>query len=434
MKTSIKAKLIAVLATLVAVMCMLTVMTGFSVAKASEEITDVSQISIDLEKTASIKTQGNQGIRFTAKVSEGEYGFLAANYQFVKYGVLICPIDYIDDANDLKVGGWTIKVDEQDVSVIEYTGEKVEGVKYFQNAQVNPVLKNGEYIYRGSFVNINENNYARDFSVRAYVAYGESENSLEYIYSDISSRSVYTVATHAKAKGYFDDEDESVQNYFDTIIGQVNAKYGRDDFSIYLTDVNGNVLTSVKEGDIVKILGTAKNATAGAVEAKPILAYSSGIFTDNGDGTYTIGQKGDFAIGGTVYGKVATEFDDEGNATKYESKDLSKYIRIDNEEIVVNEYESTALTDLIENGYLAVQAKTNTSTATYTSTIEKRIKRKTNRTAGRNPKQNTAVHVHRPYWITLIIRLKIPILGDNISITIEHTTTVDNNEGIYVIV
>ena len=155
---------------------------------------------------ASIKQTGNMGIRFRATITSDVYGGLEANsdYENVSYGMIIAPADFVDADDEMNVDGWTVKVNEEEVSVKKYEGTLETDVKYFQMATVTPKYNkvSGLYEIYGAFVGVLEENYARDFTVRAFICADG-----EYKYSAQTSRNVYTVATYSMESGANEGND-----------------------------------------------------------------------------------------------------------------------------------------------------------------------------------------------------------------------------------
>ena len=360
MKTSLRTKMIAVLSVIFAFACALTIMTGVRTAKANA-INDISDVSVEIEKAASIKTEDPMGIRFTASVSAAEYEFLKANN--ATFGVLLCPSDFIDDeVNHLKIGGWTI--DEESVS--EYPGAEsaVSGAKYFQRATVSPIYdaKTDTYVFRAAFVGIKDTNYAREFSARAYVEIDGEDP----VYSDLSTRAVYTVATYAYEAGDFENYSEDAQTYFKGVMGKVHTEYTVLNLKVENITDGKALADSFEVGDQLKISAVAKNSAGKEIEAKPVVVYGAGHYMSlNDDGvTYTIEAKGDFAIGTTVYGSVPSEYNEDGTVKSWSSKNILKYARVDNEEVPVTELKTTEFDNCVESGFLSLSKELAPTTLT----------------------------------------------------------------------
>ena len=295
MKKLLKRNLMAILAVLCAFTCAIAVFSVAPAVKAATPIT-ISQATINIKNGAEIKTIGNMGIRFTASISADDYLGLETTYGAgnVEYGMLIAPTDFIKDTtNDLKIGGWEY---EDGDMVTEYVKGVNESGKLYQRATVTPAFKDGAYVFNGSFVNIIASNYDRDFAVRAYV----SVSGEDPIYTDIVSRSVYTVATNAIASGAFEDDAEGL-TYMEGVSKTVYDEYTTRSVTIEnLT--NGKQKTDKPAvGDKISFVSTLSNGTS-AITGKPVISGYGEYLTENldekeyFDGTYTVQKEGDFGV------------------------------------------------------------------------------------------------------------------------------------------
>ena len=295
MKKLLKRNLMAILAVLCAFTCAIAVFSVAPAVKAATPIT-ISQATINIKNGAEIKTIGNMGIRFTASISADDYLGLEATYGAgnVEYGMLIAPTDFIKDTtNDLKIGGWEY---EDGDMVTEYVKGVNESGKLYQRATVTPAFKDGAYVFNGSFVNIIASNYDRDFAVRAYV----SVSGEDPIYTDIVSRSVYTVATNAIASGAFEDDAEGL-TYMEGVSKTVYDEYTTRSVTIEnLT--NGKQKTDKPAvGDKISFVSTLSNGTS-TITGKPVISGYGEYLTENldekeyFDGTYTVQKEGDFGV------------------------------------------------------------------------------------------------------------------------------------------
>ncbi len=303
MKKLLKRNLMAILAVLCAFTCAIAVFSVAPAVKAATPIT-ISQATINIKKGAEIKTIGNMGIRFTASISADDYLGLEENYGAgnVEYGMLIVPADFIKNADtDLKIGGWEYADGDM---VTEYVKGVNETGKLYQRATVTPAFKDGVYAFNGSFVNIDTTNYDRDFAVRAYVSVGDNDGDI--IYTDIVSRSVYTVATNAIASGAFEDDAEGL-TYMEGVSKTVYDEYTTRSVS-YENLTDGKQKTDKPAvGDKISFVTTLSNGT-NTITGKPVMSDYGEYLTENlnedefFDGTYTVQKEGDFGVLASICG------------------------------------------------------------------------------------------------------------------------------------
>ena len=193
--------------------------------------------TFEMMEGASIRLKDPMGIRFVASMSATDYQTLQS--QNAEYGFIIAPSDWIDDKDDFKVG---------------VMSEDTSAEKFMVRATATPQLdiddydKDGdktEYVILVSFYGINEYNYSRPFSARAYYSVAGVPTHTE----NIAERAVYTVASKAimvNGIEQYEEDDTTLTaeyEYFKGIIDKVEAKYTTVDFGISgevkkITDTN----------------------------------------------------------------------------------------------------------------------------------------------------------------------------------------------------
>lgn len=153
-------------------------------------ITPIDSLDVMLYEGASMRLSEPSGLRFKAGVSTDEMGILELE-DVITTGMLVTTNDLYEN------NGCQLTLDS------EYTILNIKNNHLYE--------QNG--LYCGAVVNINENNYERDFIARAYVTVNYADGSTETIYSNMSSvRSVSDVARAIKAAGYpgFTGEDVAI--------------------------------------------------------------------------------------------------------------------------------------------------------------------------------------------------------------------------------
>lgn len=297
MKTIVRSRLMTLFAVILAVMSFMTIFFGFNAVKANPEEVSITEATVNIVNGAEIKTKGNSGIRFTASVSAKDFSGLKAKYGAVEYGIIIAPTDFVISEETFKIGGWQYAENDNVTEYVE--GSNVSG-KLYQRATVVPVLNNGEYVFKGAFVNIATENYDRDFSVRAYV----KVEGADPVYSDVVTRSVFTVANGVLANGSMADDADGLK-YVKDVDKAVYDKYTT-------CSVTYENLTEGKEktdkpvaGDTISFVTTLSDGTK-TLTAKPIISKYGDYMTENVDadgnfdGTYTVNKSEDFGVMATM--------------------------------------------------------------------------------------------------------------------------------------
>jgi len=300
MKTIVKTKLIAILAIMTAIMSFMVVFCGFNTAKADTAAeVSISEATVNIVKGAEIKTKGNMGIRFTASVSADHFSGLKAKYGEVEYGMIIAPTDFIKSEDTFKIGGWEYAAGD---NVTEYVKGQNESGKLYQRAAVNPVLTGGEYVFKGAFVNIATENYDRDFSVRAYV----KVNGEDPVYSDVATRSVFTVATGALASGALADDADGL-TYVKGVTNTVNANYSDYSVSYYNATAGKEKTDAIVVGDSIAFEATLSDGEEEIMATPEIVTLPSFVTAELDEfgfrtGKYKVTQDCDFGVKTAITG------------------------------------------------------------------------------------------------------------------------------------
>lgn len=160
---------------------------------------------------ASVRMDVPTGIRFTGEFRKTMIDDLKAAYgaDNVKLGMIITPTDYITD------NGIAFEMAALDACTA------INGAKYVK-IEANTILDDGAYyVVNCALVNIQEGNYARSFSARAYIEVDGEIFKYADFDIDNNSRSIADVA----AAAYGDVKDEANDEYmYPVVVGDV-TKY-----------------------------------------------------------------------------------------------------------------------------------------------------------------------------------------------------------------
>lgn len=194
---------------------------GDVTAKASQSpVTILPTASVRLAKDENDKN----GIRFESQVSVDYF----ENNTNAIYGTLICPADYLSQTNVL------CHDDTANGELYLYDAENPNDATGNKNAVLDiramPELDEeaNVYVFKGSITNVNDNNLARPFSARSYVGIPNGNGGYTYQYSEVYSRSIYSVATYAvadtvKYATYTPTQQSFLDNLTDKVAPSVTA-------------------------------------------------------------------------------------------------------------------------------------------------------------------------------------------------------------------
>ncbi len=286
--------------------CIAFALTPLSTSKVLASTSSTLQI----DKTAGIRIQEEPyGIRFKSTIGSDEYGENVG----AKYGTLICPADYLEVAtNDL------VHDDALNGALNLYDPDAVYGenetfANYIVDISANPKYneKDGLYEFYGALVNINEQNIARPFAARSYVAIPNGNGGYSYSYSEIFTSSIYSVATYSVVdKDFFDELEENEQKYLTDMIDSVNGNVDR--FNSFDVSIDAEDKTALSVGDIINVTATVKinssKYSAGYIElavAPSIVGVVGGVEDETAleyvaPNQYKVATYGDFDIKATL--------------------------------------------------------------------------------------------------------------------------------------
>ena len=206
----------------------------FGIFGISPNVTAKADSPIVLAQSASIrlaKEEGEyHGIRFESSVTK-DFFEAEANKGAI-YGTLICPADYLGvEGNALFHDNDTTNDNGELYIYDENNPNKTEGNQYaMRDLVAKPEYDEdtGKYYFKGSITNVNDQNLARPFAARSYVAVPNGNGGYTYEYSDVYSRAIYSVATHAVADTeefatYTTDQQSYLNGLMDKVSEQITA-------------------------------------------------------------------------------------------------------------------------------------------------------------------------------------------------------------------
>ena len=206
----------------------------FGIFGISPNVTAKADSPIVWAQSASIrlaKEEGEyHGIRFESSVTK-DFFEAEANKGAI-YGTLICPADYLGvEGNALFHDDDTKNANGALYIYDENTPNKTEGNQYaMRDLVAKPEYDEdtGKYYFKGSITNVNDQNLARPFAARSYVAVSDGNGGYTYTYSDVYSRAIYSVATHAVADTeefakYTTDQQSYLNGLMDKVSEQITA-------------------------------------------------------------------------------------------------------------------------------------------------------------------------------------------------------------------
>ena len=170
----------------------------YSGALAAAESVTLNASTVD---GASIRTSGNQGLRFVSSLEK------TADFdKVVEYGTILMPTEYLNgDSNNLVIG---YKAGQKKAVA------KVPAVFLYTDTET-------EVSFTAVLTNIAAANYTREISARAYAIYEDANGNQYVVYgSTVTSRSPYTVAKNGLADENASEEDKAI---FQAIVDAVEG-------------------------------------------------------------------------------------------------------------------------------------------------------------------------------------------------------------------
>ena len=164
---------------------------GATTLVKAQEQSVLNGFTFTMDEGASVRLGDVNGIRFLATIAGDDYTELEGlevNGASVSYGMLIAPKDYVTEAaltvenvfGDNAVYGYTVV--NEDGSKGAYVGGAKEIVNLpYQTLQPSD---GGNYVVKGSLVDIKTANLTREFVGLAYVAYTPAEGATTYRMAD----------------------------------------------------------------------------------------------------------------------------------------------------------------------------------------------------------------------------------------------------------
>ena len=176
-------------------------------------------------------TEPTTGIRFQTVLTESEYN-ATKKYTVTKYGTLVIPTDRL-------------------------SGELTVENKVAENVVCVPFTEDGVYKFNAVIYDIPAWGYGTELTARSYVAYGDSEDALTYVYTIAEERSVLYVAQQALL-----DEEEAYTASQIGIVDDFNTNAYVYDYSnsVFATTYMalGQATASITDG-VLNVTATAEN-------------------------------------------------------------------------------------------------------------------------------------------------------------------------------
>ena len=263
-------------------------------------VTVKAESPVTLLPAASIRLAQDEndanGIRFESTVTKAYY---EANANAV-YGTLICPADYLSETNvlchdDNENGDLYLYDAENDNAT---TGNKW-GVLDLR-ALPEYVEADELYLFKGSLTNVKDQNLARPIAARSYVGIPDGNGGYEYTYSDVYSRSIYSVATHAVAyTEVYDAYTPAQQSFLDNLIDKVADSV--KDFTVS-TDKTGAKISTEDEVKVTASVTVDTKHYDGELEVAPMFTTtvdgeeSKTALNRVGANVYTLADLGEYTL------------------------------------------------------------------------------------------------------------------------------------------
>lgn len=313
---------------------------AFGLVSISDDVTvKAANSPVTLKQTASIRLAKDandaNGIRFESTVTEENYDANAV------YGTLICPADYLSTTNVL------CHDDDKNGELWIYDETKATPTNANAVLDIRAlpefVEEEGLYVFRGAVTNVRDNNLARPFAARSYVGTPDGNGGYTYEYSDVYSRSIYSVATHAiahteKYATYKTEEQAFLDGITDKVAASVKG------FTV-TTDKTGEKVSTTDEVTVTANVTVDTKHYDGELDVAPLFEAkvdgetSSAVLNRVDANVYTLADLGKYTL--TPYvGKTAKKTADDisltcnmlniftkaGDITKDEGKLTNPYI------------------------------------------------------------------------------------------------------------
>ena len=160
---------------------------GFVTANAATA-KNLSEITFAMEDVATVRLDGNNGMRFAGKLSKDDYQAIKSNYKTLEYGMFIMPESYVqahgalNEANTF--GAEAVYIWGDDYENFPVVGEGADA-KYRIIHINSAVATSGEECFvRGSVVDFLSENLATDYTACAYIKATTKQNTVEYKFAD----------------------------------------------------------------------------------------------------------------------------------------------------------------------------------------------------------------------------------------------------------
>ena len=268
--TNVKRKVLLVVLALVSALFAFSGICGFVNAKADATPKSLADISFVMEESAVARVDGNNGLKFSAKLSSSDYEGILANYKTIKYGMFVMPEYYVEEVGELNEEN-TFGSSAKYVWGNSYANQTVVNGKYRIIHMESAAVKSGtKYVIKGSVKDFLAENLATDYVACAYIKATTNNNQTEYKFADLSNfdpTSMLEVAFKALNSGNYDAANKAaekaiLEGYKTAYIAELGST---PSYSYTVNYVAGNeIIDTVTVGDIA--MNTPVSITAEAPE------------------------------------------------------------------------------------------------------------------------------------------------------------------------
>ena len=206
---------------------LLLCLTGYNKKVNATNVDETSNISY---LGASVRTTGNQGIRFTAQIDMDDF--------LSEKSITVGDINYY---------GFVVAYGDCDASSL-YLGASVNG-KNTLSAQSSTLFDEENHYFTVVLKGFTSDKYLQNFTVRAYIVY----NNDQYVYaSSVITRSIYQVSAIYE-ETHDNEYTTEVCSYVDTLLS------GSKTISRTISDFDNSNITSAKTRGVVTAISSGSN-------------------------------------------------------------------------------------------------------------------------------------------------------------------------------
>lgn len=206
---------------------------GFVNASAETTPKTLSEISFVMEEGATVRLDGNNGMRFAGKLSKDDYQAIKSNYKTLEYGMFIMPESYVqahgalNEANTF--GAEAVYIWGDDYENFPVVGEGADAKYRIIHINSAVATTDEECFVRGSVVDFLAENLATDYTACAYIKATTKQNTVEYKFADEleSATSMLMLSFKAINSGDYDSDAaklEILNGYKDAYVAELGEE------------------------------------------------------------------------------------------------------------------------------------------------------------------------------------------------------------------